>query len=497
MHVIFYIMSQVEESKNDGTIKHVLKYTGLFGGVQGINLLVNILRNKLTAILLQEKGIGLINLFNALVIFINNATNFGISFSAIKHVSDLFETGDDEKIRQFIKVVRSWCLLTAILSTSICVLASFFYDNQLDILIISPIVGILAITSGEMAILKGLKQLKRVAKISFWSAISTMFVSIPLYYYLRWSGISLALLLSNIIILLIHLNFSTRIYSYSAHIFNKEDLKQGFPMIKLGVGYIIAGIFGSGAEYFIRESINQIDGEGAVGLYSCGYVMMVQYASVVLASLETDFFPRLTQVIDSPKRMNITIERQKEVCTLLLSPMLIFFVIAMPFLLRLFYTGNFLTAMPMAICASFYIFFKALATPVAYLPLAKGHAKTYMVNELLYDIFIALTIPFAYREYGLMGAGIALSLGGLFDYSLVNIVYRYKYQYRMSFRLLPIYVLQFVLLATSVIVAVNYSNQVCWLVGGGVLLLSIILTVLVLMKDRRKEKRGNGVAIEN
>ena len=151
----------------------------------------------------------------------------------------------------------------------------------------------------------------------------------------------------------------------------------------------------------------------------------------------------------------------------------------------------------MAICASFYIFFKALATPVAYLPLAKGHAKTYMVNELLYDIFIALTIPFAYREYGLMGAGIALSLGGLFDYSLVNIVYRYKYQYRMSFRLLPIYVLQFILLATSVIVAVNYSNQVCWLVGGGVLLLSIILTVLVLMKDRRKEKRGNGVAIEN
>jgi len=63
----------------------------------------------------------------------------------------------------------------------------------------------------------------------------------------------------------------------------------------------------------------------------------------------------------------------------------------------------------------------------------------------------------------------------------------------MSFRLLPIYVLQFILLTTSVIVAVNYSKEVCWLVGGGVLLLSIIITVLVLVKDRRKEKRANTI----
>lgn len=480
-------MGNNSEKNNDKTIKHVLKYTSLFGGVQSINLLVSLLRNKLTALILQERGIGLINLFNTLTILINNATNFGISFSAVKHVSELFETGDKEKISQFVRVVRTWSLFTAILGTIICVIVSFFHDNTLDILVISPIVGILAITGGEMAILKGMKRLKRVAMISLYSAIATILICIPLYYFLKWSGVAVALLLSNIAILFIHLRFSTRVFPYSASVYNKEELKKGLPMIKLGIGYIIAGVFGSGAEYFIRESINQINGEAAVGLYACGYTMMVQYASVVLASLETDFFPRLSGVINDSKHTNIAIERQKEVCTLLLSPMLIFFVIAMPLLLKLLYTNQFLSAVPMAICSSFYIFFKALATPVAYLPLAKGDAKMYMTNELVYDIFIALAIPFAYREYGLMGAGIALSLGGFLDYLLVNIIYRYKYNYRLSFRLFPMYIIQFMLLTTSVLISIECSGIKFWIGGVGSLILSLLITIIVLFKDRKQE----------
>ena len=80
---------------------HVLKYTGIFGGVQGLNILVSLVRNKLVAVLLGPNGMGLASLFNTTVNFISQATNFGISFSAVKHVPELFERGGEERHSPF------------------------------------------------------------------------------------------------------------------------------------------------------------------------------------------------------------------------------------------------------------------------------------------------------------------------------------------------------------------------------------------------------------
>ena len=37
-----------------GAYGHVLKYTGVFGGVQGLNVLVSLVRNKFVALLLHR-----------------------------------------------------------------------------------------------------------------------------------------------------------------------------------------------------------------------------------------------------------------------------------------------------------------------------------------------------------------------------------------------------------------------------------------------------------
>ena len=65
-----------------GAYGHVLKYTGVFGGVQGLNVLVSLVRNKFVALLLGPSGMGLVTLFNTTVSFISQSTHFGISTSA-------------------------------------------------------------------------------------------------------------------------------------------------------------------------------------------------------------------------------------------------------------------------------------------------------------------------------------------------------------------------------------------------------------------------------
>ena len=115
--------------ENDEIYSHVLKFTGLFGGVQGLNVLIGLVRNKFVALLLGPGGMGLVSLFNTTVQLISQATHLGISFSAVRHISEYYDAGDMEKAAHYVKVVRGWCLLTALLGMLLCVVLGPFLSN--------------------------------------------------------------------------------------------------------------------------------------------------------------------------------------------------------------------------------------------------------------------------------------------------------------------------------------------------------------------------------
>ena len=83
--------------KEQGIYTHILKYIGVFGGVQGLSIIIGVLRNKLVAVLLGPAGMGLVSLFNTMLNFISQATSFGISFSAIRTMSELYDAGKPEE----------------------------------------------------------------------------------------------------------------------------------------------------------------------------------------------------------------------------------------------------------------------------------------------------------------------------------------------------------------------------------------------------------------
>ena len=144
---------------------HILKYTGVFGGVQGLNIVLGLVRTKLMALLLGPSGMGLASLFNTTVGFVSQATNLGVAFSAVRHISELYDQGNEAALVHYIKVVRGWCVLTALVGMLICVAIGPFLsqttfawgDHSLHFMLLAPAVGMLAITGGETAILKGMR----------------------------------------------------------------------------------------------------------------------------------------------------------------------------------------------------------------------------------------------------------------------------------------------------------------------------------------------------
>ena len=483
-------VTQGDMHESDATYDHVLKYTGLFGGVQGISMLVSVVRNKVVSEFLGPSGLALINLFSNAVKLIHQSTDFGLSFSAVKHVAELFEQGSEEEVRAYVKTVRTWCMAVGLLGMLVCValarpVSVWTFETDaytVHFMLLSLTVGMLTVQGGEMAILKGMKQLKRVALVSLAGAVATLAICAPIYYVWRIEGIVCSLVLCGMATLAIHLHASCKVVPWQVSFFSKETYQRGVPMLQLGLGYIVAGVFGQGAEYVIRALILRFGELADVGLYTSGYTLAVGYANIVFVAFEADYFPRLAAVQHDARRMNQAVNQQTEVGVLLMAPLLTLFVLAMPVIVPLLFSAKFVAAVPMAICASFYMFFKALALPTAYLALAKGDSRMFMLTELVYDVFIAVAIPMAFKWWGLEGAGWALSVAGLLDALMIHSVYAVCYGFRFDWHKAKLYGLQLMCLGVAVATALH-ENDWMKLLTAVALLVSAAISFHVLKNE--------------
>ena len=168
----------------------ILKATSLLGGVQMINILLNLLRTKAIAILLGPSGVGLNGIYNETRELIHTTTNLGLDISGVRGISQAFEQNDVAEIDRQVTLLRTMVLLFALFGTLLCSLIAqplswfTFKDNShtWDFVFLSPAVAFSTITCGEMAVLKGLRQLKSLASLSVVNVVIAIVVSLPIYY---------------------------------------------------------------------------------------------------------------------------------------------------------------------------------------------------------------------------------------------------------------------------------------------------------------------------
>lgn len=429
----------MKKTKKTDSYSHILKYTGLFGGVQGVNILVGIVRNKLVATILGPAGTGLISLFNSTINLLANTTNLGISMSAVKNISEAYDNKDKTELERIVRMVRSWCVITGIAGMFLCIILSHLLskwtfgwgDHTLHFILLSPIVVMMAVTGGEMAILKGMRKLKNLASISLYNVLAALFTSVPLYYFFGEKAIVPSLVVMAFIQMGLTIWYSYRIFPFS-YSKDRKNLNEGMSMVRLGIAFALAGILGSGAEFVIRSFLSYTSSLDTVGLYSAGYMMTMTYAGMVFSAMETDFFPRLSACHSLSTTSSTVINRQIEVSFLLVSPLLVFFTIMLPILIPLLYSGKYTPAVSMMQVTVFAMYFRAIKLPISYLPLAKGDSMSYLLLEAIYDILLVVCLVLAFIKWGLLGCGIAITVVGIIDFIIILLYSRYKYGYRMS-----------------------------------------------------------------
>ena len=457
----------MNKKETSSSYSHILKYTSIFGGVQGLVILIGMVRNKLIALLLGPQGMGLMALFNSTVRLISDTTGLGLGGR--------------------IELIRSWSLITACLGFVLCVVLSplinhytFSWGNHtLHFMLLAPIIALTALSSGELSILKATRKLRRLAEISIYGVLCALVTSVPLYYIFGESAIVPSLIIIALSQFIITITYSFHYYPYRIH-FDSATFSEAKPMLRLGISFLGAGIMGSGSDFIVRSFLNYEGSLDDVGLYNAGYMITMTYAGVIFSAMETDYFPRLSSVNNNVEERNLLVNRQLEVSLLLISPLLILLMSTLPIALPLLYSDAFLDVLPMVKVAIFAMFMRSLELPVSYIALSRGDSKAFFLLEATYYLLFITMFWLGYKNAYLFGIGLGLVVTGLL-FNLILYAFAYqKYSFCISKRMLLYLAIQLSLAGLVYFISSNSNTLLSWSIQVAAIVASSCFSFYIL-----------------
>ncbi len=427
---------------SDFSYKKIFRNIGIFGGAQCITVLAAMLRAKAAALLIGSVGIGLNALFNTISTFITSVSGLGISSSAVRTLSDIDQ---ESTLQAEVRRVRRWCIMTAIGGGGITLLLapvfSRIYMNDYQHIgtfsLLSIIVFMSLIAGGEMAVLKSCRRIAYLAWATIASAIISVVVVIPFFYYWRLEGIIGGLVISSVlsaaitIVLGWHTTPSIGLWRKPAsdyhHLWHRSR-----PMILLGLAFVGSGIMASGSELLIQSFFATSASLSMLGLYRAGFQLGVTYPGTIFTAISNDFYPRLSAANRDKDLRNLLVNRQIYSLLWIVLPLTIIFIVVVPYLVPLLFSDEFLIVIPMVRMMALALPFKAITLPIGCLPLALGKSLHFFILELISWTLFVVFVLLGYNQGGLLGAGVGVALSQWIDLPIVWLFCHKHYDYHFS-----------------------------------------------------------------
>lgn len=428
-------------AKRSGISRLTMKAMGIFGGVQMMGILCSIIRTKLVALWIGTVGVGLFGLFNNALEMLNIATNLGIRQSSVRDISQAAERRDESLIARIIAVVRKWSLwlglggatLTLALSPLLSEITFGTQDHMWGFVALSVAVLLMAVTNGEQAVFQGLARLKKLARITVLGTLSGLLVSIPLFYFLREDSVLPSIIAYAVANAAVAIILRNKEYP-AVKVSRRETVAMGRDFVRLGVFMTIGNFVTILATYIFNAWLNNRAGTGEVGLYQAGYTLINKYTGLILTALGMEYYPRLAQVAHNRMKLNVFVSQEINIALLVMIPVIAAFVLLRGTIVNLLYSEDFAAILPFISWGMMGIIFRAVSWSMAFVILAKGSGKVYLITETLSAATgLALNIIF-YQQWRLVGLGWAFSVWYVVYTLIIAVVYYRGYRLRLAGR---------------------------------------------------------------
>lgn len=459
--------------KSSNSYRNIFKATTLFGGVQVYQILISVVRSKFIAVLLGTAGVGLLGLYQSTLQLVQSITSLGLSQSAVRDISEAHGTGDDETIGKTVSAYRKIIWFTGLLGMIAVMFLSPIlskttfgnYDYTVPLIILSCILLIDQISSGQKVVLQGMRRLKELARASAIGATLGLFISIPIYYAFGIKGIVPTLILNSISGLIIAWLFTRKIPIQKRRLSVKETWDQGKIMVRMGIVMSLSGLFASAINYIIRTFIMRTGGTELVGLYQAGFIIINTYVGMVFSAVGTDYYPRLAAVNQDNDKCRSVVCQQGEIATQILAPLLCVCILLMPIILKLLYSDQFLDAGPFILWCCPGMMFKLVSWLIAYQFIAKAESKLFIFTEIIGGLIYLPLSLIGYRIGGLTGLGIAFSIDYIIYLIIVFMIAIKRYRFSLSKDFIKSFFIHLILVTGSLSVIVwtnsSYKYWIC------------------------------------
>lgn len=410
----------IEERKS--SYRQIFKATSIFGGVQIYNILIGIIKTKIIAVMLGPSGVGIISLYTSVIQMLTQATGLGIDQSGVRDIAEAYGSNNLNHISKTLVTVRKIVWFTGLLGIVVCVslsplLSRYTFGNSdytYSFILLSLVLLFTQLGNGQSMLLRGTRQIKKLAKASILGATLGLFTSIPLYYFMGVQGIVPAFIISSIVVTVIFWYFAKSVPTESCDLTLRETFRQGQVMIKLGIMLTISAFCASIVAYVIRAYISNQGGISDVGLFSAGFMIIETYVGMVFTAMATDFYPRLAAVNKFNTQLNLMTNRQAITSLLIVAPLIMLFIVFAPYLLTILYSQKFVPITIMIQLAILGVLFRTGSWSMSFILLAKADNKLYLIKELIAMSFMFLAYMVGYHYWKLTGIGIAFVAASLF-----------------------------------------------------------------------------------
>lgn len=411
----------------------ILKSSSIMGGAASITMILSMIRVKFAAILIGAAGVGLIASFNAVQGVMSVIAGLGIQSSAVRQIAAAAALGDKKAIGRSILTLRRICWLTGLFGMLVMIIFSeiigrlTFGNNQyaFDIATLGIFILLINMSSGELAILQGMRRIADIACINILTSFFSILSAIGFYVWLGLGGIIPSIINTAIFQLILTSYFARRIPFLLVSVTWKETFDQAVGLIKLGLSFMWSGLLVSAVTFFTVALVTHELNSEAVGIYSAAFTLSGMFVNFVLAAMSVDYYPRLTGVTHDHSAMKRLVNEQTEIGLLLVMPGLIATVAMAPWIIQIFYSSEFFGSTELICWFVLGCLGRVVSFPLSFVVLALGRGRWYVFTETAFNFAHAVLILFGLQLYGLKGIAIAFFLAYCGYVFVVYMVCRY------------------------------------------------------------------------
>lgn len=397
----------------------MLRSASIIGGAEAINYIVGLVRSKLVAVLLGPAGVGLVGLYVTSAGFLGIIAQLGINQSGVREIADASTKGDSHRVAVVSRALSRACWLTGFLGWGLTAALAFplsrlvfgSTDHALALAILGCTILLANFFASRLALLQGLRRLGDMARVQLSAALANTIMAVSLYAAYGEKAILPVIVLTGVIQLLASWFFARRVKLDAASPSASETFGIFKMLLPLGISLMYTGLLVNAVGLGTRAIVFREVGEDAAGWYQAAWMLSGMFAGFIFSAMGTDFYPRLSGVIEHSGKANSMVNQQIEIGMLLAIPGLVGTLCFARQLLEIFYSSQFTPAASTLALFVLGVFLRTLSWPVSFILLARKESFLYgVVATVSMSLQLIVTVFFV-RSMGFVGVGFAFLVG--------------------------------------------------------------------------------------